>query len=125
MITVFVLLLFQEVNFNVMKTHLFQNMAEIKIDPRITEVKFFREDKMLEGTIPHLYGEGMKPNPPLEESLPYFSEIGEVSYDNNLPFSDVNFNKSELMRRAKEKRRKLIESSGNNDDIIYVGDDDK
>ncbi|MBD3187939.1 hypothetical protein GF325_13970 [Candidatus Bathyarchaeota archaeon] len=116
MITVFILLLFQETQFNVLKTHLFQNMVNMKIDPRLTKLHLVREDELLPNTLRHLYGEGMKPNPPLDETVDYFTEIGELDFsDNVLPFSDVNFDAEELKKQAKQDLKRQRE-----DDVIEV-----
>ncbi|MHA1849251.1 MAG: hypothetical protein ACTSXU_16525 [Promethearchaeota archaeon] len=143
MITVFVLQLFQESQFNKLKTHLYQNLINLKIDPRITEIKFIRKNEMNEGTLLNIYGEGAYPNPPLSEMLPNFTTSGELELEENiLPFENVkiqrinkskdkktipNKNKNQESDLANEKKIKLsfpIKNDKDNKDKKNINDDD-
>jgi hypothetical protein len=101
----FILLIFQESQFNKLKTHLFQNFLDLKIDIRVTQVKLFREDKYPKGTNPALYGEGFRPLPPIQDVIGRFTELGELDMiDNNMPYAI--FPEEEKTKRWGKKKDK-------------------
>ncbi|MFX0100885.1 MAG: hypothetical protein ACFFCS_15020 [Candidatus Hodarchaeota archaeon] len=113
----FILLIFQESQFHKLKTHLYQNFLNLKIDPRVTEVKLIRQDKYQKGTNPALYGEGVRPLPPIQDVIGKFTEIGEIDLQNNvLPYADIPVEKK---RKGKKRDKKPEDDIG----VIVIRDE--
>jgi len=74
----YILLLFQESQFNKLKTHLFQELVNAKIDPRIVQIEFERKDKFQERTLLNYTGENFFHNPPLKDSISKFAPAGDI-----------------------------------------------
>ncbi|MEX2682483.1 MAG: hypothetical protein Q6373_012850 [Candidatus Sigynarchaeota archaeon] len=80
----YILLLFQESQFNKLKTHLFQELVNAKIDPRIVQIKFERKDEFQERTLINYTGENFFHNPPLKDSISKFSPAGNIEINDML-----------------------------------------
>jgi hypothetical protein len=75
----YILQLFQESQYNKLKTALFQELVNAKIDPRVVQVKFERKDELQERTLIDYTGENFFHNPPLKESTSKFPPPGEFT----------------------------------------------
>lgn len=74
----FILLLFQESQYNRLKTHLYQELVNIKIDPRIVNISLEREDQVQEKTLTEFTGENFFHNLPLKDSLSKLPAPGDI-----------------------------------------------
>jgi len=74
----YILLLFQESQFNKLKTFVYQELISIKIDPRIVRIKLFRDNTFQDRSLLDYPGENIKHNPSLQESASNLSTSGEL-----------------------------------------------
>mgnify|MGYP006292017555 CR=1 FL=1 len=77
----FILSLFQESQFNKMKTFLYQELVNEGIDPRIVKVKLTRTGELQEKTLENYYGENYFHHPPLSESMEELDPPGPIPTD--------------------------------------------
>ncbi len=75
----YILQLFQESQYNKLKTSLFQELINAKIDPRVVQVKFERKDEFQERTLKDYTGENFFRNPPLKDSVSKLPPPAELS----------------------------------------------
>jgi heme/copper-type cytochrome/quinol oxidase subunit 2 len=75
----YILQLFQESQYNKLKTSLFQELVNAKIDPRVVQVKFERMDEFQERTLMNYTGENFFHNPPLKDSVSKLPPAGDLA----------------------------------------------
>ncbi len=75
----YILQLFQESQYNKLKTSLFQELINAKIDPRVVQVKFERKDEFQERTLMDYTGENFFRNPPIKDSISKMPPAGDLS----------------------------------------------
>lgn len=73
-----ILLLFQESHLNKLKTHLYQELVNLKIDPRVVKVTAERVDEFQAKTYVNYVGENFFHNPPLKDSIAKLPPPGEI-----------------------------------------------
>ncbi len=74
----FMLLIFQESQFNKMKTFLYQELINIKIDPRVVTIDLERKDSLQDKTLLDYWGENFFHNPPLRDSVTGLGAAGPI-----------------------------------------------
>ncbi|MHA1792640.1 MAG: hypothetical protein ACTSVI_08350 [Promethearchaeota archaeon] len=77
----FILILFQETQFNKLKTFVYQELINNNIDPRIVDISLERKDQFQERTLIDYYGENFFHNPPLRESVLRVQELGPLTLE--------------------------------------------
>ncbi|HME51963.1 MAG TPA: hypothetical protein VKM55_07085 [Candidatus Lokiarchaeia archaeon] len=73
-----ILLLFQESNFNKLKSFLYQELVNLKIDPRLVKVSVERVNEFQDNTYIDYVGENFFHNPPLKDSIQKIPPPGEI-----------------------------------------------
>lgn len=81
---VFILQLFQESQYNKLKTFLFQELVKAKIDPRVVHVKFERTGTLQDRTLLEYPGENFFRDPPLKDSTSKLPPAGDIPFEDML-----------------------------------------
>nr|MDO8115625.1 hypothetical protein [Candidatus Sigynarchaeota archaeon] len=77
------LMIFQESQFNKLKTFLYQELINIKVDARVVMIDLERKENVQDNTLLDYWGENYFHNPPLRDSVAGMGAAGPIKPGKN------------------------------------------